>query len=184
MWFTETPWPPILIGSVLAVLLVAAWQATGRASHLIGVAALAVLSGGVYLAERWIVTPAEEIEAAVYGLATSFQQRNLEACLDHISASAPLDRGLVAGAMNLVEVEDDLRITDLSVDMKAENSRGISHFRANATVSVKGFGNQGRQPTRWLLTWQREAGRWRVIRIQRLNTITGEPIGNPLASRE
>lgn len=184
MWFTETPWPPILICSVLAVLLAAAWQATGRAAHLAGIAALAGAVLAIFLAERWIVTDAEEIEASVSGLTTAFQQKNLEQCLEYISPTAPLYRGMLTAAMNLVDVGEDLRITDLDVTMKAENSRGVSHFRANATVSVKGYGSQGRQPSRWQLTWQREEGRWRVIRIQRLDPITGEELRHPLAARE
>jgi len=180
MWFTETPWPPILICSVLAVLLIAGWSANQRGSYLGGVLALVLLSGAIYVAELKIVTDAEQIEESVYGITSAFQQGDAGKTLEYVSAKAPGIRMFISSAIQLVKVDDDLRVTDVHVTMKANGSRGISHFRANATVDVRGFGNLGHQPSRWEFTWQREANQWKVIHIYRLNVFTGERIANRL----
>ena len=180
MWFTETPWPPILICSVLAVLLIAGWSANHRGSYLGGVLALVLLSGAIYVAELKIVTDAEQIEESVYGITSAFQQGDAGKTLEYVSAKAPGIRMFISSATQLVKVDDDLRVTDVHVTMKANGSRGISHFRANATVDVRGFGNLGYKPSRWEFTWQREADQWKVIHIYRLNVFTGERIANRL----
>lgn len=180
MWFTETPWPPILICSVLAALLIAGWSANRRGSYLAGVLALVVLSGAIYVAELKIVTDAEQIEEAVYGITSAFQQGDVDKTLEYVSAKAHFWRESIPYASRLVKIDDDLRVTDVYVTMKANGSRGISHFRANATVDVGGAGNRGRQASRWEFTWQREADQWKVIHIYRLHVITGERFANPL----
>ncbi len=184
MWFTETPWPPILFCAALAVVLIAGWSADRRASYLLGVLCLVVASGVIYAVERYIVTDAEQIEESVYGIASAFQQHKLDETLEFISPRAPQIKELVTLGMKMVDVDDDLRIRDLHVTMKSENSRGIAHFRANATISATGQGSLGRHSSRWELTWQREADQWKVIRVRRLHWQTGQEIPNPLASTE
>lgn len=184
MWFTETPWPPILICTALAVVLIAAWSADRRATYLAGVVCLLAAACAIFAVERFIVTDAERIEASVYGITSAFQQGELDETLDFISPKAPKIRDLVTMAMRMYDVHDDLRIRDLRVAMKSENSRGIATFRANATVSTAGHGDLGWHPSRWELTWQREADQWKVIRVCRLNWRTGQEIRNPLTSAE
>ena len=177
MWFTETPWPPILAISVLAALLIAAAYSKQRSIYLLGVAALVLISGAIYVVERLIVTESEKVEASVYGITSAFQRADLEGTLEFFSPEDSEDRALVETALNMVTVEDDLRITDVQITMSAEETLAVSHFRANATVHAKGYGNISRHPSRWELTWRREQGEWRVVRVQRLHPLSGDPIG-------
>lgn len=196
MWFTETPWPPIVILSVVAVALLLAWSANRRIAYLLA-AMLSVLAGvGVYFVEQSVVTERERVEATIHDFVHTFRDESATynvtspaplggevKSIDFVSSSAPLIRTLVWTGLNVVKVED-VRITDLDVTMTSENSRAVTHFRANATISVTGYGNLGRKPSRWELTWQKEANDWRVIRARRLNPITGEEYKNPLTARE
>jgi ketosteroid isomerase-like protein len=178
MWFTETPWPPIFICSVIAVILFAAWYATQRGIHLVGIAGLVLIGVVIYFVEASIVTKAERVEAAVIALAEAYQQGNLDASLEHISPDYVLLRGAVETTMAAYEVSDDLRLTDLSVRFTADDTKAISHFRANATISGPGVAGQTRRPTRWELIWQLEANTWKVIKARSLDPLTGEE--NPL----
>ncbi len=186
MWFTETPWPPILICIVLSVVLVVAWFSTQRGSLLLGVPLLFVLSVGIYFAEQQFVTDRELVEDAVIQFTKTFREESgvfnagerllanaPPKTLDFISTSAIDVQRRVAQALFLVNVKDDLRITDMNVEMKSANSRAVAHFRANASISVP-VGDLGRQPSRWQVTWQREGGDWKVIKADRLDVITGE----------
>lgn len=174
MWFTDTPWPPILICSVLGVLLVAAWYPNRRGIYLLGVVGLIFLSGAIYAVEQHIVTEAERIEKSVLDVTRAFERADLEKTLSFFARTDTQDRKDVTAAMLLVEVEEDLRITDLQVKMMENNSRAVSHFRANATIRVLGQVHRGRHPSRWELTWQKEAEDWKIVSVRRLNIVTGE----------
>lgn len=176
MWFTETPWPPILICLILAVLLFAGWFASRRSGFLAGIPGLAVLSVLIYVGEQQIVTNRERVLEQVYDITSAFQRGDLEGTLELVSVQAPEIRALITGAMQIVEVEDDLRITDESVTLASGETRATTHFRANATVALKTGSFRGHQPSRWELTWQLEAGEWRVIDVQRLKIMTRENI--------
>src|SRR5690606_19619808 len=101
--------------------------------------------------------------------------------LDHISAHAADVRRLAIIGLRLVTIGSDFEISDVQVDMKADNSRALAHCRVNGNVSYSGYGSVGWKPSRWLLTWQREDGRWKVIKVQQLDVITGHPMDNPIA---
>jgi hypothetical protein len=180
MWFTETPWPPIVICTCFGVLSFAAWYAHKRAVYLALTLLIAFAAAGVFLVERYVVTEAERVENAVYGLTSAFQRRDLEGTLEFISRNAPDMRTLAERGLQLVTVEDDLRITDVQIGMLDNDTRAISRFRANATVRLGGMNSGSRQPSRWLLTWQLEEGVWKVIRIESLDPLSGDQRPIPL----
>ena len=182
MWFTESSWPPIVGCLAVAAVLFSLWSASRRGGHLIGMIVAVALCGVIWMVERWIVTDAEEVEAAVYSLADAVEHEDAERALAHISRQAAAERALVAGGMGLIEVDGHLRVTDMQVKMLSGNSRATSHFRANGTVIERGSLQQSHVPSRWLLTWQREAGEWRVVGIERRQTLGNEKI-DPLARR-
>ena len=171
MWFTETPWPPILICLAIGAFLVYRFSVTQRSVFLGAALAMVGLSAGIYFIEQAVITESERIEAKVYLLADAVQQGDIEGTLNFLSPRADKMRARIGGAMALYEIDDDLRITDLQVRMTAENSLGISVFRANGTVTGKGSGFSGPARTRWQMTWHREAGEWKITEIIRLHFI-------------
>ncbi len=177
MWFTETPWPPIMIFSAIAAGLAAALVTTQQGRYAVGIVALLVASLVTFLVEQHIVTESERVEQAVYDVAEAFQQRDEQRTLSAFSQRAPELQVLAMIALRVVEVRDDLRITDLSVELKNEQTRAFSHFRANGTFHAPGFGDV-REPTRWDVGWQKEGGEWRIISVEQLHPVTGEPIND------
>lgn len=177
MWFTETAWPPIAIGVVLAFALLIAWNVTQRSGYLFGAVGLALACVGVYFIEEQIVTEAEKVEAAVYEVTAAFRDDDLEKTLSYISPAETVMRLEVAGAHAMADVEDDLRITDVRVETRANDTLAISRFRANATISARQGGHRGHHPTYWEMTWRKIGGEWKITDYQRLHVVTGEPIG-------
>lgn len=174
MWFIETPWPPIVIFSVIAAGFGAALVTTQRARYGIGVLAMAVASLVTYVVEENIVTERERVEQAVIGIADAFQDQDVRRTLSFISRRTPEYSYYAGLAVQHVEVDGELRITDLSVDLKT--GRAKSHFRANGTFIVSQYGNVGHYPTRWEVLWQKEGDEWKIIGVEQLDPITGEPI--------
>ena len=105
----------------------------------------------------------------------AYQRQDEVRTIDRISARAPELQQIARVAIGEVQLGDDLRVSDLSVRMKAQNTRAVSHFRVNTTVSRVGLGEIGYRPSRWEVTWQKEGGKWRIIYIELLDPITGEP---------
>ena len=137
MWFTETAWPPIAIGVVLALALVIVWSITRRKAYLVGTAGLALACVGIYFAEEQIVTEAEKVEAAVYDVTGAFRDDDLERTLSYIAPSQDAMRLTVTAANAMFDVEEDLRITDVRVETRANDTLAVSRFRANATISPR-----------------------------------------------
>lgn len=180
MWFTETPWPPIVACTIAAAIFLGLWMTQGRGVHLAAVLGILAVAGGIYFVEKSVVTETERVEAAVLELADAVERDNVDDALGKISANATAERALVTTGLRLIDVDGNLRISDMQVNLLGENSRAQTHFRANGNIRYEGQSQH--TPTRWLLTWQREAGDWKVIRIERLSPTGGSPL-DPMAQR-
>ncbi len=180
MWFTETAWPPIILCVIVAGVLAFAAFSSRRAAFAAGSVLLILACIPIYLIEQSIVTEAELIEAAVDDMVLAVQQGDAERCLSHISrqASDPSYAALamqVQWAVTFLDIEKSPRVTDRSVELKAEGSRAIAHFRVNGRAAPKITGGDSQEfRTRWRLTWRKEADEWKVIKVNRLNVLTGE----------
>lgn len=175
MWFTEDPWPPMLILGLLGLVGLGSWLSSRRVLHL-GLAIVAVvMAAGVYGLEQVIVTPAEEVELLVAQLCDQFQRKDPQT-LTHFSAQAPELVLMCRTAMAMVDVDNDLRLTDFQTKVTNAGSRAVCHFRANATLNVTGYGKVGRQPARFELTWIKEGDAWKISKVRRLHPIKDEEL--------
>ena len=181
MWFTESAWPPMIVLFVLAIISVAAWGRTKRGLFLVLAIVLLAICPAIYVAEQRIVTDNEKVEAAVVGMTRAFQQKDLDGTLSYVSANAVDVRALATAAMQIVTVKDDMRVTDVRIRLVAQNSRAISRFRVNATISLPQYGELGYKPSMWELSWQREQDEWKVVSVMRLDPVSGEELA-PLAA--
>lgn len=172
MWFTENPWPPILIAGVLALICLAVWSSSRRSLFLMLAIAFGASCGGIYFLERAIVTEGERVQQRVVQLCEDFRDKK-PVVLDYVSDSRPALKVLFGTALATVTIRD-LRLSDFQSTVTNENSRATVHFRANATVNVVGYGDVGYQPARLILTFQREKGEWKIIEVERLNPLNGK----------
>ncbi len=172
MGFIEDAWSPIIGLLAVAVFFAGSWYARPRKAPLIGVLAALAACVAVWLVERQVVTPAEEVERDVMGMVDACQRGNIEETVAFISPQAVGWRAAVAAAMALVDVQDDVRVTDMRVQVRAGGTMAVSRFRANATVRTSGpIEYTGRHPSRWELTWQKVGDQWKVIEIRRLSVV-------------
>jgi hypothetical protein len=170
----------MLIAGLLSFVFVVLWNMNRRPRNLLIAILFAILCGVIYMAERSIVTEGERLQERVVQLCDEFRNKHLEKTMDFISDAHPELKTLFAAAMAMVTIGPDLRLSDFETTLTNENSRGRVHFRANATITVEGAGNVGRQPARIVLTFQREKGEWKIIGVERLNPITGKSMENVL----
>jgi hypothetical protein len=171
MWFTENPWPPMLLASLGALIFLGVWNSDRRSLYFVLALVCLGLTGVFYAVERAIVTDGEKLQAQVVQLCDQFRKRD-PATLDHFSSTAPDLKSLCKMAMEAVEIGNDLRLTDFQTKFTGQNSRATVHFRANATISAGGF--SGHHPFRCILGFQKEAGTWKIVDVQRLDPIKGD----------
>lgn len=173
MWFTEDAWTPMALLAIGAIVCLGLWNTSRRNGYLLAAAVFVLACGATWVIESSVLTDREQLEALVQNLCDDFRRKDPKT-LDYFSVRAAPLKAMAAGAMALVDVQDDLRVTDFETALTNENTRGSVHFRANATLSVGGFGNVGRQPFRAIIDWQREAGAWKIVGIRRLNPLNGQ----------
>lgn len=173
MWFVEDPWPPALLCGVGALVGLGLWVSSRRVLHLLIVVGCLFLAGAVFVVEAAIVTPGEQVQQLVLQLCDDFRRKEPRVA-SYFSPTAPELQALAAGAIALVTIDDDLRVTDWQTKVTNHDSRAECHFRVNATINVMGIGNVGRQPARFVLTWAKEGNAWKIIRVQRLHPINGK----------
>ncbi|WP_417848667.1 hypothetical protein [Thalassoglobus sp.] len=176
MWFTENAWQPMLFLTLAGMMFGMVWYRRLQTRYLIAMAACFLLVGVTWFVEGAIVTEREKVRNSVVAITTSFQQRNLEQTLTHVSRQARGLQLLISSAHNLVKVRDDMRVTDIEIDLLNDNTRAKTRFRVNATIEAIGQSYVGHQPTRWEATWQLEEGEWRIINILQLDPINGNVI--------
>ena len=179
MWFTENAWTPAALFTVAAVVALVYAVRTGRRTAYAVAAGAVVAVAAAFAVDQFVVTEREVVADRVDALAAAVVEGEVGPVLDFFSPTAVVERGLVAVNLAVVDVREDLRITDVDVRLTAADSQAVSRFRANATVSVGRVGYEGRQPTFWELVWRREGdpAAWKVVEVRRLNPVTGEVIG-------
>jgi len=197
MWFTETPWPPIIGLCFVGVLLFLGWMSQRNTGFLAGVALCLALCGIVFFVEQQVVTERERVEQRLLDFAVAFQQDSLRkglvnlvvpgpepATLSYIGASADSTKRMAEAALSYVDLPEAVRISDVRTTMSNSDSRAVTQFRASATVKAGSDSDGVHYPTRWELTWQREKGDWKILRATRLHFNTGEALQNPFTNRE
>jgi len=179
MWFTEDPWYPLL-GCVLVFLaLIGLWRTNPKPVYMQAMFGVVVLGALIVFVERMVVTPSEQIDDNIHDLVDSFRRQDLDRTFSHISESATNERMLISGAIGIVDLDEDLRITDMDVKVLDGGTSAKARFRVNATADA--VGSSYRVRTRWELSFQREGDDWKVTRIQRMKLLEDgfiEPINS------
>lgn len=171
MWFTENPWPPLIILSLIGLIFLGLWNSNRRNLHLLLAVGCFALAAGVYFLERAIQTEGELLQQQVVQLCYDFRDKSPRVP-DYFSDAHPELKALVSEATQLVTVHPDLRLSDFQSSLLPEGNRAI-RFRANATLDVSSVGNVGYQPAQVELVFQRETGGWKIVRIRRFNPLNG-----------
>jgi hypothetical protein len=134
-----------------------------------------LLGAAAIAADAYIETDRERIERDVVGVVRAFESGSVDVALSFVSQRALCERALVSFGIDHVRVEQPLSIKDIQVELQNEDSIAVSTFRANGTVAINGR-SVGHQPSQWRLTWRKEGGDWRIIRIQELDPLRSEPL--------
>src|SRR5260221_8148483 len=130
-WFTENPWPPIVILGLVVCALLAVWSSQKRGIWLVGVLAAVALAVAIFFVEKSIITERERIEQKVLDLTAAFQRKDHDRTLSFFSAQEPELRQMAEMALQTFTLENDLDVKDFDVRLFGEGTGAVSRFRAN-----------------------------------------------------
>ncbi|WP_437203743.1 hypothetical protein [Planctomicrobium sp. SH664] len=173
---TENSWPLIVVLLLIASGLGAGWFLQRRAPYLIGIAIAVGLMIAALIVDAQVVTLREKLTQDVYDMTSAFQQRDLDRTIQFVSPQARSLRMKIGTAYNVLKLEDDMRVTDVQVELFGEDTRATTRFRVNVTVDVNMPNTaeyRDRIATRWEAKWQLEGNEWRMIDIFELHPYTG-----------
>ena len=184
MWFTEDAWSPIILCVVAGAIFFITWSTTRKSAFLLALPVLLLIAITIFFIERAVVTDSEQVEQNLFSLIETFVEESQQLgmgsgeipgqvrCHHYFSVLNTTDRNRVVAALMVVSISDGISVKDVQTRLTNENTRAITHFRANAVVSAGSF--SGHHPSRWELSWQKEAGEWKITRTRMLNVVTGE----------
>ncbi|MGE5195243.1 MAG: hypothetical protein ACM3U2_22340, partial [Deltaproteobacteria bacterium] len=141
-WFTENPWPPIFLLAIAACVMLGVWTSQKRGIWLLGAVTAIVVAVAVFLIENAIVTESERVEKKVHAVTEAFQRKDKDGTLAFFSVHSPELRGTVVQALEWVDLPNGVDIKDMTVRLSNENTRAVTRFRANGTVSFKKLATQ------------------------------------------
>lgn len=134
-----------------------------------------LLAAGAVAVDALVETDREQVASGVASVVAAFERGDEKQLLDHFAARALCERLLAQWAVQVVTVEQPLSLKDIQVELHGEGSLAISTFRVNGRVAVRGR-SAGHQPSQWRVTWQQQAGEWKIIRLQELDPLRSEPL--------
>ncbi len=181
MWFLETAWPPIIILLLLSAIFLTKWKESQKKNLLITSICLILLTPGIYILEKSVVTEKEVLEQNVYDLTDSFQQREIENVLKYFHEKDIKDRAMVENSLTVLSVENDLRITDFRINISGDGLNANTHFRANASIQFRG-NDLGYRPSRWMVKWEKIENKWLITNVDQLDPIKGSVIRSQISS--
>lgn len=161
MWtqFAESPWPGVVVGAVLAVMLFAGHQQTGRRELLWGAVGALLLGAALVGLERWLVTYREEVNDRIYELAAKAEANDVAGILAAIHPDAPDVRSLVETYLRQVHVEH-VGVNPPKLEIQAERNPPRATAEFKVVVRIAEFARP--IPRLIRLTLYREPQGWMV----------------------
>lgn len=174
----ESPWTLVFVAAMVAVGLFIAYTRQRRWQVLPGIFACVLAGAAAIAMDEVIETPREQVFQAIQDILDAFQNKQVDRLLGLISDQSPDLQERAAGACEAVTVTNR-RLTDVTIELLAQDARATTRFRVNANIQVPSMGINTREPTMWECRWQREGDGWKVFTVQQLDPITEKPAGQP-----
>ena len=172
-WFTENPWPLIMLLVGFAVLALILGQSKGR----LGAIVFLLFAAGVYLLEGMIITPAERVEETLQAMHKAFVADDLTTINAMISDESPQLRETAKKGLDLVDLDDGFHLQDVVVTIADDQKSAEIQLRANGMVRLRDNSITTHVATRWRTKWVTKDEKWLLSDVHRLDPMTGNEIG-------
>jgi len=172
-WFTENPWPLLLILAGTAVVALISGAPKGRSVAVVCLLATA----GLYVLETAVVTPGEEVEAQLQTMLDAYRDRDPDAINLCIADESPKLRETAVQGLEMVTLTKDFHIRDLEVTVRDDGQTADAQLRANGTLKLNHSDMVSRVSTRWQTVWKHIGTEWKLVEVRRLDPVNGQEMG-------
>jgi ketosteroid isomerase-like protein len=169
-WFVEGPWPILVTGLVLEAVLLVALVRTGRAVLIWAVVGMGLLTAGLLVVERLVVTDNERIAATLDGVAAAAAANDLNGVLAYIGPDAVEVRKLATDSLRRIRIREAKIGSDLSIviTQQAGAPSALATFtgRIRAEVPGQAIGHDT-FVGRFRVGLVKQGDRWLVVAVER-----------------
>ena len=167
-WFTEDPWPILFAGIAIEAILAVALFQTQRGILLLAMLGTALVTGGLLLVERMIVTETEQVEMVLYELESALPRDDQATILDQLSPNAPAVRLKAQAALALFRVTQANIGSDLKITINELTSprSARASFLARLDVESRRGGFRQTALRRFTLLLNEEGDRWYITHFE------------------
>lgn len=161
----ENPWPLAAMGGLTIAILIGGFLQTQRKQLLLGVVGAAAFVAVLFVVERMVVTPNEEVTQTLHEIAADLQINNIEGVVRHIASTAPeLERDARA-RLRGVTLEQVKIKRNLEIDVTPPSNPSAANARFNCVViGSDKSGVMGKRHGAFFfdVNFKKEQGSWRV----------------------
>ncbi len=176
-YLTEDPWPLAFAFGVTSLALIWHSLRTGNKKVLRWAGASAICMLVPFVVDRLVSTDREQIRESLDGLSRAVIDGDAERAVRFVDkAEAPDNptRKLIEQGLQQVDVTEDMHIKGVVIRVNGDSA--TCDFRANGTVALRGVTTR-HVATRWLLQWEHRPDGWKIIKVTRLDPVSGDEIG-------
>jgi ketosteroid isomerase-like protein len=173
-WFFEGPWPILVTGIVLEAIVIVALVRTGRAALVWAVVGVGLVTGGLLVVERLVVTDNERIRETLDGVAAAAAANDLDGVLAYIGPDAKEVRKLATDSLRRIKVREAKVGNDLSIVITHQGGApsALATFtgRIRAEVHVEALGHDT-YVGRFTVGLVKQGDKWLVVDFQRRDLV-------------
>jgi hypothetical protein len=164
-WFVESPWPSLILGIGLEVILAIYLVRSGRAIVIAAMVGVLALTAGLVLLERIVVTESELVEDTLAEVARALAANDSSAVLATFSSNSPR-RAEVQSAMSRVTINEARIGNDLEVRLNpltappSASAYFTGHIQARGTRETIPYEHVVRK---FKVTLHKESDRYRIF---------------------
>ncbi|MBX7167938.1 MAG: hypothetical protein K1X74_16510 [Pirellulales bacterium] len=164
-WLFEDPTTVLVAGALIEVLLAVVFFRTGRGAILLAMGAVAALVAVLLLVERLVVTPREQVEAALATLKARLEANDVEGVVDCLAPEAQALAGEARSRMPQVDIRH-VGIAQLEIGVSEQRGQPAA-ASARFLCRVEGQDRAGQSPydnfvRRFTVAFRHDGGRWLV----------------------
>jgi hypothetical protein len=170
----DNPWPLVITFLLAAAICVASAVLTGRGKPLAAAALLAAVVLALFVFDGLVETPGEEVAGVLDRLTEAARRRNADSLVHAFSQAyqyGNFDYPRIAASIRREIARFQPRAVHLSgVEIEADRQTALARFVVVASGRYSEF-EVNQYLLRLAVTFQREAGEWRIVRVQRFEPI-------------
>lgn len=177
----ESPFPALVGGVLLTVMLAAGWLKTGRRSLVFLAVLVALLAGGLVVVERMVVTDRELLEQTLHEIARDVERGRIETILEHFHPEAEEAKREAAAELPSYRIQSIRIKRGIEIELRPKHDPPEAQVDFNVVVTGSDAGGVigERQVPRFVsVRFWKDGDRWRVRSYRHAEPLEGLRIRN------